>query len=304
MNNMSQQLDQLEEELYETGLDLPTSVEDVEIVTKSGREEDEEATREALRNAYETIREYLGRYGIKYVLPRKLIVSDIFDGPPQKLYTTRGIVNLPALSGIMGAYLEHQDQDILYLNKAYLEGGTDVEECIGDYRRAAEICREIAEDENEYYGARLEATKLYRGYRSALVSIQGWSTEDIIIHELTHAILVALGIFSPLDEITRRQQGDPTARVHTYVEEGTVVLADEQITGKEIIKEGHDYYEPKIFMRQLYLEKYGTDDVGKIISDVYNTGINACKSFGRELRRKAREKLFQSMQQQAYGAYA
>ncbi|PIV69338.1 MAG: hypothetical protein COS07_01110, partial [Candidatus Aenigmarchaeota archaeon CG01_land_8_20_14_3_00_37_9] len=98
-------------------------------------------------------------------------------------------------------------------------------------------------------------------------------------------------------------EGDPTAQAHVVTEEGLDTLFTEQILGREVVKEDHPYYKPKKFVRGILLENYGTEDVGKLVSDAYNMGVNACKSFGRELRKKTREKLFERVQEQAYGAY-
>jgi len=299
------QLIQLQKELFEAKLNLPTEIENIKVIVQSGRKEDEQAIREALQRTYEIVRNYLQRYGLKYVLPREVRVSGELDGPSQMLYTSKGVFELPFLPQALGAYTEHRgdDQDVLYLHRAYLEGGTDVQRYTEAYEKASRLCKEISENPSESYRTRVDAAKLYQSYRRVLASIKDTKTEEILTHELGHSILVALGIFSPLDQILREQEGDPTAQAHVVTEEGLDTLFTEQILGREVVKEDHPYYKPKKFVRGILLENYGTEDVGKLVSDAYNMGVNACKSFGRELRKKTREKLFERVQEQAYGAY-
>ena len=265
---LKQDLGQLEKHLYTfSPPSLPVSIDDVNIVVQSGKEEDRAATRKALRDTYEVVKGYLRRYNLDYVLPREVRVSGELDGQPYTLYTSEGVYTLPFLPQALGAYSEYDkdDEDVLLLHRAYLEGGSDVKKYIDAYKKAAEICRKVAENPLEAYRARLEATELYRGYRRALASIEEGDTEAILAHELGHVILVSLGIFSPLDQMMREYKGDPTAEAHVITEEGLNSLFTEQILGRETVGENHPYYKPKKLVESVLLEKYGTTDVGKLI---------------------------------------
>src|SRR4030067_2048052 len=95
---LKQDLGQLEKHLYTfSPPSLPVSIDDVNIVVQSGKEEDEAATRKALRDTYEVVKGYLRRYNLDYVLPREVRVSGELDGQPYTLYTSEGVYTLPFL---------------------------------------------------------------------------------------------------------------------------------------------------------------------------------------------------------------
>lgn len=269
-----QNLAQLEQKLYDTGLDIDSQIQGMKL---SSRLDISDEVTERFRGAAVKL---IGHLQLPYLVPKKLEIADETEAGGLFQPEYKGIAARDGYYKIIEptAYAAHEDRSSqLFVHEAMFPGTPSRERYIGEIERSLEIVTRIANDELEDSELRRYCelqSERYQHLLSMYTEDRDDALEALIIHELGHAIISECKINDNYEEAVL---GNIIPRL---AEEGIVALLTRQASGFEPHGEGEAYLKFEKLAEEALEGAYGESGVAELIRKSYDQGVNGLRRFG------------------------